>query len=267
MLDIRRTPAPPLSAFIDLLWYIEGGPGLHAKERLLPTGTIELVIPLHEERSRFYDPSNLDCFDEHRSPLLLGAQSGCVVIDSPHEAPVIGAHFLPGGAFPFLGVPASEIENQSLSLEDIWGRDAIRLRERILAAEGPCEQLNVLERTLLARLRAPAQHPAVAFAVGELSGPRRVSDVVDQIGISSRRFIQLFHDRVGLTPKVFHRVRRFQDAIFKISNGRTVNWADLAADCGYYDQAHFNHEFRRFSGLRPERYLIERTSQPNHVAV
>src|SRR5271168_4722824 len=158
MLDIRRTPAPPLSAFIDLLWYIQGGSGLHAKERLLPTGTIELVLPLHEERSRFYDPENLNWFEERRSPLLLGAQSGCVVIDATHEAAVIGVHFRPGGAFPFLGVPASEIENQSLSLEDIWGRDAIRLRERILAAEGPCEKLNVLERTLLTRLGAPDQH-------------------------------------------------------------------------------------------------------------
>ena len=233
----------------------------------MPTGTIELVLPLHEERSRFYNAANLDWFEERRSPLLLGAQSGCVVIDAPQEAPVIGVHFRPGGAFPFLGVPASEIENQSLSLEDIWGRDAIRLRECILAAQGPYEKLNVLERTLLARLGAPDQHPAVAFAVSELCGPRRVSDVVDQIGISSRRFIQLFHDHVGLTPKVFSRVRRFQDAILRIGNGRRVEWVDLAADCGFYDQAHFNHEFRRFSGLSPERYLVERTSQPNHVAV
>jgi AraC-like DNA-binding protein len=267
MLDLRRTPSPPLSTFIDMLWYIQAGPGLHAKERLLPTGTIELVVPLNEERSRFYDPENLDQFTEHNSPLLLGAQSGCVVIDASHEAPVVGVHFRPGGAFPFLGLPASEVENQSLSLEDIWGRNARRLRERILAAPGPHEKLDVLEQTLLARLGAPQQHPAIAFALSELSRARKVSDIVDQIGISSRRFIQLFHDSVGLTPKVFSRVRRFQDTIVSIGNGRKVDWAALAADCGYYDQPHFNHEFRSFSGLSPERYLVERTGQPNHVAL
>jgi len=67
---------------------------------LCPTGTIELVIALHEERSRFYDPANVDWFEKRRSPLRLGAQSGCVVIDATHEAVVIGVHFRPGGAPP-----------------------------------------------------------------------------------------------------------------------------------------------------------------------
>jgi AraC-like DNA-binding protein len=266
-IELRHTPGPPLSQFIDLFWYVQAGAALHAKERLLPTGTIELVIPLEEERSRFYDAENLDRFREHSGALLLGAQSGCVVIDSTGGAAVIGVHFRPGGAFPFLGVPASAVEDQSFSLEDLWGKDAAALRERVLSASGPRAKLQVLEHIMLARLDAPEQHPAVAFAVCELSRGRRVTEVVDQIGISPRRFIRLFRDHVGLTPKVFSRVRRFQDAITGIGAGRNIAWADLAADCGYFDQAHFNHDFRTFSGLNPERYLVERTDRENHVAL
>lgn len=267
MFELHYSPGPPLAQFIDLFWYLQAGAMPHAKERLLPTGTIELVIPLDEEFSRFYDPENLGRFHEHRGPLLLGAQSGCVVIDASPEAAVMGVHFRPGGAFPFLGVPASEVEDRSLSLEDIWGRDAGRLRELVLAADGPREKLNVLETFMLSRAGALEQDPAVAFALSELDGTRRISEVVDQIGISSRRFIQLFHDQVGLTPKVFSRICRFQKAIVGIGNSRKMAWADLAAGCGYYDQAHFNHDFRRFSGINPERYLAERTGQPNHVAL
>jgi len=263
-MDLRRTPRPPLSAFVDLFWYLEAAPQHHAKERLLPTGTLELVIPLHEERSRFYDPRDLTRFRDHRGPLLVGAQSGYVVIDAVHTA-VMGAHFRPGGAFPFLGVPASEVEDHALSLEDIWGREAGWLREQILAADSPGAKLDVLERTLLARATTLERHPAVAFAISELSGMRRVADVVEQIGLSSRRFIQLFHEQVGLTPKRFSRVRRFQDVIAGIETAAQLVWTDLALNCGYYDQAHFIHDFRNFSGLNPAQYLVERIDRPNHV--
>ncbi len=263
-MDIRRRARPPLSGFVDLFWYIDAAQQPHAKERLLPTGTIELVIPLHEERSRFYDPRDLSRFADHRCPLLLGAQSGYMVIDAVHSA-VMGAHFRPGGAFPFLGVPASEVEDHALSLEDIWGSEAGWLREQILAADSPGAKLDVLERILLARATNLKRHPAVAFAISELTGMRKVSEVVEQIGLSSRRFIQIFHDEVGLTPKRFSRIRRFQDVIVGIETTGQLVWTDLALNCGYYDQAHFIHDFRNFSGLNPAQYLVERIDRPNHV--
>ena len=72
--------------------------------------------------TRFYDPLDLSRSYEHKGALVLGAQSGYVVIESGHGEAVLGVHFKPGGAFPFLGVPASEVQDRSLSLEDIWGR-------------------------------------------------------------------------------------------------------------------------------------------------
>jgi hypothetical protein len=84
---------------------------------------------------------------------------------------------------------------------------------------------------------------------------------------SARRFIEVFTDEVGLTPKLFCRVQRFQETVRRIGMGRRVDWAGMALDCGYFDQAHFIHDFRAFSGLSPSAYAAQRTGHLNHVPI
>ncbi len=89
----------------------------------------------------------------------------------------------------------------------------------------------------------------------------------DQTGVSERRFIELFRRQVGLAPKLYSRVRRFQAALRRIPTVTEVDWADLALACGYFDQAHLIHEFRSISGLSPVEYLGLRTEHLNHVPI
>ena len=113
-------------------------------------------------------------------------------------------------------------------------------------------------------------HPAVAFALREFMRVplmRTVTDVSATVGLSQRRFIQLFSQQVGLTPKVFCRVRRFQRAIRTAHQERQVNWSELALDCGYFDQAHFIHDFQAFSGLTPSAWDAQRIDSVTHVPV
>ena len=114
----------------------------------------------------------------------------------------------------------------------------------------------------MARAIKPLErHRAVDRALGlfrNIHTAPAISEIADGIGISSRRFIQLFSDQVGLTPKVFCRVRRFQQALHKVNGGGAIDWADLAAACGYFDQAHFIHDFRAFAGITPTAYLAAR---------
>jgi methylphosphotriester-DNA--protein-cysteine methyltransferase len=92
--------------------------------------------------------------------------------------------------------------------------------------------------------------------------------VTDQIGLSQRRFIQVFRDEVGLTPKLFCRIQRFQEVLRRIGKGQQFEWVDVALDCGYYDQAHFINDFQAFSGLNPTAYLAHpRDRNPNHVPI
>lgn len=182
---------------------------------------------------------------------------------------MIGVHFKPGGLVPFLEMPASELTGQVIELDDLWGSDAADLRHRLLEATGAIARFRVLEEFLLRRAVRPLTHyPAVAHALSELrqaSSAIRVRRVADSLGFSHKHFIELFRDAVGLTPKRFCRVRRFQQTLTEIHRGRGVNWAEVALDAGYYDQAHFVHDFKAFSGLRPSEYLTRRNGEVNFV--
>jgi AraC-like DNA-binding protein len=124
---------------------------------------------------------------------------------------------------------------------------------------------------LLARWRSRrSTHPAVRYALDHfIRQPEilSVGAITDKISLSPRRFIELFNDQVGMTPKVFCRVRRFQRALYEIQRRRNLKWAALAPDCGYYDQAHFIADFKEFCGLTPVDYLNQAAEYPNFVPI
>jgi AraC-like DNA-binding protein len=212
-------------------------------------------------------------FESYAPAIFCGARTDCFVIDTSRQERVIGIQFRPGGAFPFLRMPAHEAANATYALDDIWPGDAVLLREELLAATSAAQMFAILERTLLARLRAESTlDPAIAFAARCLGGGKpdlRVADVADRLGMTSRRFMDRFRDRTGLAPKAFQRVRRFQRALNSLHLAGRVNWegnfAALAAGCGYFDQSHFIHDFRHFAGMTPGEYLAVATRHRNHV--
>ena len=272
MLYLTHIPRPPLNSFVELLWFYDGfAPRAHKKERLMPDGSVELVINLNEDETRIYDRENLDkC---HRLPgsALCGPHSSFFVIDTAEQDSVMGIHFKPGGAFPFFKLPADELHNMHVSLEDLWGPEAVLLRERLLEAPTPEIKFQVLEECLLAQTAKPMErHRAVNQALAlfrNIHTAPAMAELPDQIGISSRRLIQLFSGEVGLTPKLFCRVRRFQQVLKTLRNGTEFDWAEIAADCGYYDQAHFIHDFKAFSGINPTAYSLQKTEHLNHVPI
>jgi AraC-like DNA-binding protein len=262
------TPAPPLSRFVELLWFYENAPKPHQKERLMPDGCITLVINLIEDETRLYDPDDLDKVRKLTGCTVSGPHTKCFAIDTDEQTCVIGISFRPAGAVPFLKLPSHELQNQHVDLEDLWGGLAAVLRERVLAAKGAEGKLRVVELALLERAAGMFDgQPVVEYAVESfLSRPEtaRISEISDQTGFSSRRFIELFKHHVGITPKLFCRVRRFQQVLRRITSGRPVNWSGIALDGGYFDQAHFIHDFRAFSGINPSKYLADYKDFPRH---
>jgi len=92
-----------------------------------------------------------------------------------------------------------------------------------------------------------------------------IADVGDEVGFSLRRFIEIFDNEVGLTPKLYCRIQRFQYAIRLAHRSDEVDWADLAATAGYYDQSYMIRDFQEFSGMSPRAYLKQRGPHLNHV--
>jgi len=251
-----RVPRGPLSDFVELFWLFDPYAVPHAKEQLLPGATTELVIDLRPAARA------------SAAALVAGPRSEHFVLDTSEAASLLGAHFKPGGGFPFFSVPAGELHNLEVSLDVLWGSKAAELRERVLAAPTPDAKFDLLERALLDAASTLARHRAVAFALRELSAvpqARSISEVTDAIGMSQRCFIERFRHEVGMTPKLFSRVQRFQQVVKTVHPLHEVDWADVAAACGYFDQPHFIHDFREFSGFTPAAYLALKDQHQNHV--
>jgi len=265
----HRVPRPPLDVFIESIWLCENDPRPHALERILPTGTAQLIVNLREDQIRGYDPErNMRC-DTTAGTVLCGIQSKYTVIDTAEQEYVMGVVFRPGGTVPFVRAPAHEASDKDVPLDVLWGQGRVStLRDRLLHAPRPDAKLDALENALAELCRPAAAHPAVAFAL-EIFGRRHcvssMAAVTNAVGLSPKRFIERFKSDVGLTPKRYCRILRFQRAVSLAHRGKCVDWSRVALDCGYFDQAHFIHDFRAFAGLTPSGYQAARTEFQNHV--
>lgn len=257
---LGRPPVPPLDRFIERIWYCSATPP-HTRERVIPGGgTVDLIVNLFADEVQIFHPDEPKVARSHAGTLIQGAYTRSFMVDPRQRASVMGVHFRPGGALPFLGTSPSELVDSHVELRDVWGSSALRLREQLLEASSTAARFAILEAALLQRLRrARPLHPAVAAAVAALagSGPgARVAAVAAAVGLSPRRFIEVFEREVGLTPKLYARLQRFHRVKQRIAMlGGPPSWASFAIDSGYFDQAHMIREFVEFSGISPAGYL------------
>src|SRR5262252_30955 len=269
-MDYRhRRPRPPLDSFVEQIWLYRNDPRPHTLERILPTGAAQLIVNLKEDETRLYDPECPRRYITTAGSVLSGVQTRYQIIDTSEQEYVAGVVFRPGGTVPFFEPPAHETIDADVPLDALWGRRRTAiLRERLLEGGTLDRKLDVLESELREACAPRVAHPAVSFALtafDRVPATTTIAAVSDAIGLSAKRFIERFKIDVGLTPKRYCRVRRFQRAVTLANRGCDVDWAGVALDCGYFDQAHFIHEFRSFAGLTPTAYQAARTAFQNHV--
>ena len=163
MLFWAYKPGPPLSDFIEHFWLYDGYSSAYVHERIFPTGTFELVFNLRDDELRIYEGNEFLLCSCYSGALVSGPYDAFFVTDKVEEASVMGVHFRPGGAFPFLGLSTYEFANAHIDLATIWGRDAEQIRERLAVMPSPGPRFRLLEHALLSRLRRPLEHhPAVS---------------------------------------------------------------------------------------------------------
>jgi AraC-like DNA-binding protein len=257
---LSKSPGKPIGDFVERFWQISDSPS-HRQERIVPSGTLELVVNLREDEFRIYDPDHSEVCRRYSGSIVSGTYQRAFVIDAKQHASVVGIHFKPGGAFPFLRIGPGELADRHVELEALWGTTATELRERLCEAGSPAERFELLEQALTARLNLQREsHYAVRFGLSVLMGSDakpKMREIAKRVGLSQRQFIQVFTNEVGLTPKLFHRVKRFQRAFASLRRIPTPDWGDLAFECGYFDQSHFINDFRGFSGLRPSEFISQ----------
>jgi len=274
LLYLQYTPALPLRSFVRMLWYARAPQVSHSRERILPTGNTQVILNLARDYL-------LDCPEgrpERRSSpaAIVGARSVYEIVDTADMADLIGIVFEQGGFPAFASEAADLFSNRGVDLEDVWGARVRTLRDRLREIPSPRLRLQCFEAFLYRSFKSrileprPIRHCAVMFALKQFAHApslSTVSDVARSTGWSERRFSQVFREEVGLTPKVWCRIQRFQRAVQQLHAGAEVPWSELALNCGFYDQSHFANEFRAFSGVDITTYTARKTQWANHIAV
>lgn len=249
-------PSPALAGAVELLWAYEGYRPPHGLERIFPTGTVEILLSLTDGRLCCRDPLDGHTSGNWSGMLVTGVHHRYQLVDTAQQYAMLGVALRPGGAWRLFGVAADELTDRHVPMEEILGRRVREWTDRLWSMRRPVERLRWLEAEL-ARLAQRSTHDAVAWAVEQCvryPEAARVATMADECGMSERRLHALFRREVGVSPKVFARIRRFQAALGRLQRQRGTSLAVLAGEAGYADQAHMTRDFREFTGFTPLQY-------------
>jgi AraC-like DNA-binding protein len=268
----HRTPRPVLRPFVQSLWAsgTTAERGVTERELVLPTPVARVVL-------RLSDDAPLHVFTDAHDPVgrtvsravLGGARTRPYLRATSRPLRSVGAQLRPGAAELLTGIPAHELAERHTPLEDIFGRAAEELRERLSGIDSAERQLDVFEDFLAARISARGRgvDPTIARAIERLATSPDVGAAVEESGFSHRKLIETFRRAVGLTPKVYCRLLRFQRALDHFAANPRARAIDVALDAGYSDQPHLNREFKDLTGLSPGEYRVIAPRAAQHVPV
>lgn len=268
-------PSAPLNQFIGFFLFYEGLNPPHDVDRFLPDGNTELLIDLADEPKFIFDNDTLKPIQTVKKVWVSGIRTAPITIPSGRGFRMFLIHFNPGMALPFYRIPLYEIKDLVVEADLVFGPDILRLRNLLLHAPTVRDMFYVASQFMLdwgkAGLNPDPAFQCIQYAVQQMTLQAEqisLNELVGRIGYSSKHFIHLFKKQVGVTPKEYLKIMRFQKVVLELEQQTNLpHWTHLALDCGYYDQAHFIHDFKQFSGFTPEEYLNRKKDLLNYVPV
>lgn len=264
---VLRRPHAALRGIVTQLWH-GAGRVAYQRDRILPRAQSYLLVNLGPPQYMVLagPPEVRVVFDD---VWFSGISEGPIDTEAPHGSVLLGVAFAARGAASLLPMAQAEVANRTGSFADIFGRDAIEMRDRLLEMSEASTRLAFVEQWLLGICISGRHiHPLVDWAtrrLAECGGQLRTAELARDAGVSRKHLAGLFRDQVGLAPKTLARIHRFQRAIGAIGERRDIDWSELADRCGYYDQSHLIHDFRRFAGMSPSDFA--RRAQPDAGSV
>lgn len=257
---IRHVPRGPLAAMVHSIAAFEerGSPMLDGVE------SASLVVPLIFAFAGPFDIA-LDRRpgrDDRYFSFAAGLHAGHVRMDSAGDAECLQIDFTPLGARLFFAMPLLELTSRMVHLDDLGDAGIGELGRRLADTEGWRDRIRLAEDFVTARIagsqRAIGAETLYAYReIARSRGDLRMADIAGDLGWSRKRLVAEFRSEIGMTPKTFSRVVRFGHAMELASLAQAGGWADIAAACGYADQAHMTREFVEFSGAPPRRWQRE----------
>ncbi len=235
---LEYRPGLPVAHYVHCLWLLEGESA--PAQVISPDGRMELILHYGD---RFREETGLQ-----PRGIVAGQRWRYLRVEATGRVGLVGARFHPWGSNALLRDEAWEWAGSIVDapVPSWW-------IERIAEAPSDEARLRVFESLLAGRLR-PAQAPAaVVEAVRLLRAGARVAGAAERVEVSERTLERLFRNWVGIAPKRFERVARFQRLLRRLRSA-PERWAAVAADIGYYDQPHLIREFQELAGCAPSEY-------------
>lgn len=271
MIYHTHSPSAPLGAFIEQFVYYKGYNPEHTVDRFLPDGYIYVVIDLTDYPKYIYDNDSLKEIQSCRNVWFSGIREKYITIPSGRDNEMFIIYFRKGKAYPFVEMPMQELTDVVVDGELVMQNAILEMRDMLLGCANASAMFALADRYLShAFMGKLVSNPFVDFAVNAiLRDPSQASiaAIANKVGYSHKQMIKIFTEHVGLTPKSFLKVIRFQKAVEEIQQQQYSGWASLALDSGYYDQAHFIHDFKSFSGFTPRQFLQLQSAYLNYIAV
>ena len=255
MIYSESQPSADLTEYIRCFWELRySAHDTATPEPVLPDGCPEIVFNLSDHFLRVHN----DRLERQPRVLLAGQLTHRILIRPSGSVDLFGVRLQPAGAVSVLGIPVDEVTDKIVDLGDME-RNVRSMEDRIAAALSFKERIGLVESFVRRRLRQTiAGDQAAAIATNlicRFSGSEPVSRIRRRLDISERQFERRFKRTVGIGPKMFSRIVRFQSVLRTVQTGTSTNLLDAALGSGYYDQSHLIRDFREFSGMTPADYF------------
>lgn len=264
-------PIPPLDKYIQSIVYYKGYQPEHDKDKFLPDCTLNLVIDFQNAPKYIYDNYTLNEKQQCNKAWFSGMHTEYITISSGYNSEMMVITFKPGCGFPFLKMPIFNFSNKVIDAEKVFGNEFDDFRNQLISNNSIESIIECAENWLMSKLQEDTFEGEIIQSLVEqiktTSSTVNLKSIAKQSGYSQKQFIHLFKKYVGITPKQFHRIVRFNEILTAIHHKDDIDWLAIATDCGYYDQAHFIKDFQSFSGLNPKHYIDDQGEWPHYIPV
>ncbi len=249
----KISPHPCLEKTIDYYWIEKSG---SSNVKILPDGTTSIIFNIGSPIT-FAD--SVGDSKKLSDNLIIGTHKKYYVIKEKTDTHIVGIKFKQGGAYNFFKLPMMQFSNKIVNLTDILNGETEQLRGKLMGAGDDEAIRKILDYYFLIKVDLlEGAYNVVDSAINEVKAegaPVSIKNFCESENISNKHLISLFNKKVGLSPKLVHRINKFIKVIELLQKKRNVNWPEIAYECQYYDQAHLINEFKSFSGLSPKKYF------------
>jgi AraC-like DNA-binding protein len=253
MLMKEYIPAPSLQKYIHRYWIVSSADAM-PPEKCIMDGFVKLFVYLNDNLPEYYDNEGRqkdwgDGIGGHQT-------DGDLLIQTPANLRLIFCIFRPYGFYRLFKIPIHLLNNNVAPLEVFLGRRTREFKDRVMSAPSDQDKISVVDHffsSLVCQLATPYRS-TVEIAQDRMlqsNGMVSIENLSCQLNISRRSLERYFIDNVGMSPKYYARVLRFNYAFGLKRANPALDWFDIIYDCGYFDQTHFIKDFRHFTGEPP----------------